>query len=319
MNMHNVKISRIVKETESIKSFELVRDDGSELPSFTAGAHVVVNLKDGLQRHYSLANDPDQRDRYLIAVLREPLGDGSQYMHDLLATGDTLSISEPKNHFSLEESARKHILIAGGIGITPIFSMLYALSKSDSDYHLYYCSRGPEVTAFHQELSDGPFSENITFVHDGGDPSKSLDVKSLLAEPDDRTHVYVCGPAGLINAVRDAGAHWPIGSIHFEAFASSGADEIHQDGDQPIEVEIASSGQVLHVPSDKTVLEVLLDNGIEVSRLCEEGYCGSCITDVLEGEPDHRDRILNDEERAANDCMTVCCSRAKSTRLKLDL
>lgn len=315
-----VRIARIVQEAEGIKLFELVDPQGGPLPPFTAGAHVIVQLGAGLDRQYSLANDPQERHRYVIAVLRDPASrGGSIHMHEALVEGQTLRIGPPQNHFPLAAEGTRHLLIAGGIGITPMRAMVHALSRTGADFHLYYCTRSPEMTAFRADLEKSTQPGQVTFVHDGGDPSKGLDAAKLLAEPGEGRHVYVCGPPGLIKGVREAAAHWPSGTVHFEVFSAEATEELHQDGDSGFQVEIASSGQVFEIPADRTILEVLLANDIEVPRLCEEGYCGSCITDVLEGVPDHRDVVLTEDEQASNKLVTVCCSRAKTGRLKLDL
>lgn len=315
-----VRIARIVQEAEGIKLFELVDPEGGQLPPFTAGAHVIVQLGQGLDRQYSLANDPQERHRYVIGVLRDPASrGGSIHMHEALAEGQTITISTPQNHFPLAADGKRHLLIAGGIGITPMRAMVHALSRSGADFHLYYCTRSPEMTAFRADLEQNASAGQVTFVHDGGDPSKGLDAAKLLAEHSDGLHAYVCGPPGLIKGVREAASHWPSGTVHFEIFSAEATEELHQEGDSSFQVEIASSGQVFEIPADKTILEVLLANDIDVPRLCEEGYCGSCLTDVLEGEPDHRDVVLTEDEQASNEMMTVCCSRAKTGRLKLDL
>ncbi len=314
-----VQVARVTQEAVEIRSYELVDPAGAQLPGFSSGAHLNVVLPSGQVRHYSLANDPAERHRYLIAVLREDGGrGGSQEMHDRVQSGDRLQISAPINNFPLSGEARRHLFIAGGIGITPILSMVRQTAREGADWRLHYCTRSPEHTAFAATLEEALYRPRVQLHHDGGDPVKGLDVAALLAEVRPATHVYCCGPAGLMAAVREAGAHWPQGSLHFEYFT---LDETAGDGAEnlPFEVEIASSGRVFQIPADKSILEVLEAHGLEVPSLCTEGLCGTCITGVLEGEPDHRDVILDDEEKATNTLMTICCSRAKGGRLKLDL
>lgn len=311
-----VKVNRVTDEAEGIKSFEFVDPSGGDLPPFTAGAHVDVFPPNGPARQYSLCNDPTERHRYVVSVLREPESrGGSVAMHTGVSGGMTISISAPRNNFPLSEEAKRHILIAGGIGITPVMAMVRHLQAAGADYRLYYCTKSEAQTAFRALLGAEPFAAHVEFIHDGGDPSKGLDVKATLATPEPGTHLYCCGPAGLMDAVKAASEHWPAGTVHFEYFTAD--QEVLSAPKSGFEVEIASSGAVFTVPDDKSILEVLRDNGIEVESMCEEGVCGTCITGLLEGEADHRDMILSDDEQANS--ITVCCSRAKSARLKLDL
>ena len=319
-NRMTLRVSAVREEAQDIKSFEFVAPDGSPLPAFTAGAHLDVHLPSGLVRQYSLANAPGETHRYLVAVLREAKGrGGSCEMHDKVRVGDTLQIGGPLNNFPLHETAARHLLIGGGIGITPMMAMLRHLSAAGADYSLHYCTRSPEKTAFMAELQQPPFAGQVTFHHDQGDPSKGLDVAALLRPHDEGLHVYCCGPAGLMAAVRAASEHWPKGTVHFEYFSVDESAIAPHGPDGPFEVEIESSGEVYRVPADKSVMEVLREHGHDVPSACEEGICGTCLTEVVEGEIDHRDLVLDDDEKAANDIMTVCCSRSKSPRLKLRL
>jgi len=315
-----LRVSAVRDEAQDIKSFEFAAADGSPLPAFTAGAHLDVHLPGGLVRQYSLANAPGETHRYLVAVLREEKGrGGSCEMHDKVGVGDLIEIGGPLNNFPLAETAAHHLLIAGGIGITPMMAMLRQLSADGADYSLHYCSRSPEKTAFMAELQRPPFADHVTFHHDQGDPSKGLDVAELLRSHREGQHVYCCGPAGLMAAVRAASAHWPKGTVHFEYFSVDETALAPHGPDGAFEVEIESSGEVYQVPADKTLMEVLRENGHDVPSACEEGICGTCLTEVVEGEIDHRDLVLDDDEKAAGDIMTVCCSRAKGGRLKLRL
>ena len=318
MDTLQVRVQKITQEAEDIRSFEFVDPNGGALPDFTAGSHLDVHLPNGLVRQYSLSNDPAETHRYVVAVLHEPAGrGGSAAMHEQVKEGDNLIITAPRNNFPLHEEAARHLLIAGGIGITPMLAMARRLTAISADYRLHYCSRSAEKTAFRDELTNPPFAERVEFHHDGGDPSKGLDVKALLSEIREGTHLYCCGPIGLMHAVTEASDHWPTGTVHFEFFAVD--PDVDEGPKEEFEIEIASSGAVLKVPADKTILDVLMDAGIAVESSCEEGLCGTCIVDVLEGEPDHRDFILDDDEKESNSLITVCCSRSKSARLKLDL
>ena len=314
-----VRVNDVVEEAVDIRSYEFADPQGNDLPPFTAGAHVDVHLSEGLIRQYSLSNDSGERHRYVVAVLHEPDGrGGSAYMHKNVHAGDLITISTPLNNFPLAEDATTHVLIAGGIGITPMLSMVRHLAQQGASYHLHYCARSPEKTAFRELLSAEPFVSNVTFHFDGGDPSQGLDVASLLRPYDLGTHVYCCGPTGLMDAVRNAASHWPTGTVHFEYFSVDPAIAAGSGVDEVFEVEIEDTGEVHQIPTDSTVLEVLRDAGHDLPSACEEGICGTCITEVVSGEIDHRDMVLDDSEREAGDLMTICCSRGKG-RLVLKL
>jgi vanillate O-demethylase ferredoxin subunit len=315
-----VRVAAIRHEAPGIKSYLLIDAAGGELPPFTAGAHVLVDLSIGVTRQYSICNDPTETHRYVIGVLREPNGrGGSAFMHDRVSVGDQLSISPPRNNFPLAEGARESLLIAGGIGITPILAMCRELHRRGAPFTLHYCTRSPEVTAFSEELAAAPFTARIRFHHDGGDPSRGLDVRGLLTDFRDGMHVYCCGPAGLMRAVQDATGHWPSGQIHFEFFNAAEGVTLERAGDTAFEVVLASTGRTFVVQPGRSILEVLRDHGIIVESLCQEGICGTCITKVLEGVPDHRDSVLDDMEKSQNKLIAVCCSRSRSPRLVLEL
>ncbi len=314
-----LKVAKITTEAEDIKSFELIDPSGGDLPAFEAGAHVDVNAPGGIPRQYSLSNDPAEANRYVIGVLREPAGrGGSAAMHDKVSEGDTLEITSPINNFPLSSVAEKHLLIAGGIGITPMLAMARYLERTGASWEMHYCTRTAEKTAFRDLLSAPPFADKVTFHHDGGDPAKGVDLKALLGRHEDGVHVYCCGPGGLMNAVQANTEHWPAGTAHFEFFSVDG-DTGPRDDDESFEVEVASTGKVYVIPADKSIIDVLNDDGLNIPFMCSEGICGTCITDVLEGEPDHRDMVLDDDEKESGELITVCCSRAKSKRLKLDI
>lgn len=313
-----LKVERIVQEAVGIRTFELIDPMGGPLPHFTAGAHIDVHGPDGHLRQYSLCNDPTETYRYVIAVLRDSNGrGGSVAMHDKVHEGDGVVVSVPRNHCPLHEEAERHLLIAGGIGITPMLAMAQRLNAIGADYALHYCTRSPDKTAFRTRLADEPFAQHAKIYHDGGNPSDGLDLRALLAHPEPGTNVYCCGPTGLLRALKDATAHWPDGTVHFEFFANdhSATTTIGQG----FEVVIASTGAVYSVPNHQSILQVLLDHGHDIDHSCDEGVCGTCILKVLDGEPDHRDLVLEDSEKKANTLITVCCSRAKSARLTLDL
>lgn len=314
-----VRVASIAQEAADIRSFELVAEDGRALPAFSAGAHVDVHLPDGLTRQYSLCNDPQENQRYLIAVLRDPLGrGGSVAMHDSVRVGDSLSISAPKNHFRLEASAGRHLLLAGGIGVTPILSMAEQLAASQARFEMHYCTRSIERTAFRDRIAQSRFAAHVAHHFDDGDPAQRLDIASRLKHPDADTHLYVCGPSGFMIAVLDGAraAGWPEARLHYEFFAG---DATPKAGEASFEVQLVSSGRVILVPGDQTVTQALASAGCALPTSCEQGVCGTCVTRVLSGEPDHRDFYLTPEEQQRNDQFVPCCSRAKSRRLVLDI
>jgi vanillate monooxygenase ferredoxin subunit len=318
MNTIEVRVARRACEAEGINSYELVRTDGAPLPPFEAGAHIDVHLAGNLVRQYSLCNAPGETHRYQIGVLRDVNSrGGSQAMHDQIDTGSVLHISAPKNHFPLVE-AQKTLLLAGGIGVTPILAMAEALATQGAAFAMHYSARSPERAAFRERIGASRFAGQVHFHYDSGDASQRLDLATLLANPDAGTHLYVCGPQGFIDHVLGSanGLGWPAAQLHVEYF---GAAAVDTTGDQAFDVKLASSGKVVTVPAGKSVLHVLEEQGVAIPYSCEEGVCGTCLTRVLEGVPDHRDMYLTDEEQAANDQFTPCCSRAKTKVLVLDL
>ncbi|QPL46096.1 oxidoreductase [Halomonas sp. A40-4] len=313
-----VEVKARHEEALGIATFELADPHGRPLPPFSAGAHIDVQVKEGVIRQYSLCNHSEERDRYLIGVLRDEASrGGSVAMHDEIKEGDFLLISAPKNHFPLKPAKRTYLL-AGGIGITPLLCMAERLARTETDFALHYCARSAERMAFRERIEASSFADKAHFYLDDDTASPALDLEKLLGEPDADAQVYVCGPGGFIDAVISTGKRcgWPDEQLHTEYFA--GAETASED-DGSFEVRIASSGAAFTVPADKTVHQVLAENGIEIMVSCEQGVCGTCLTGVLEGEPDHRDLYLEDDEHAANDQFTPCCSRAKSKTLVLDL
>jgi vanillate O-demethylase ferredoxin subunit len=318
MSELRVRVTRKVSEADGVASFELAPTEGEVLPPFDAGAHIDVHLRDGLVRQYSLCNPPRERHRYQIAVLRDPSSrGGSTAMHDDIEAGHVITISAPKNHFPLQPAGRS-LLFAGGIGVTPILAMAEALSAAGADFEMHYNARSPERTAFRERIVNSPYCSRVHFHFDSGDAAQKLDVAKVLGGPRPDTHIYVCGPGGYIDHVLGAASAlgWPPAQVHREYFTAAPIDAA---GDTAFDVRLAASGQVFTIPVGRTVVEVLLDNGITIPVSCEQGVCGTCLTRVLDGVPDHRDVYLTDEERAANDQFTPCCSRSKSAMLSLDL
>jgi len=317
--MLQVNVTRKADEADGICSFELCPVDGSTLPAFEAGAHIDIHIADGLTRQYSLCNDPTERHRYLISVLKDPSSrGGSRAMHEQVQSGQTLSISAPRNLFPLDRSAQRHLLFGGGIGITPMLAMAWELSHQGADFELHYCFRSSQRAAFVEMLAQTRFADRITLHDDSGPQTQKLDAPALLAAPHADTHLYVCGPTGFMNYILDAAqnAGWSQDRVHKEFFA---ADPVDQSANVPFEVELASNGQVFRIPAERSVFEVLDEAGIAIESSCEQGVCGTCVTRVLKGIPEHRDKFLTEAEHAANDRFTPCCSRARSSRLVLDL
>ncbi|MFL9878297.1 PDR/VanB family oxidoreductase [Herbaspirillum rhizosphaerae] len=318
MSQLQVKVISKTAEAEDIASFELAGIDGKPMPPFSAGSHIDVHIRDGLIRQYSLCNPPHESHRYQIGVLRDAKSrGGSVAMHGDIKVGDVLTISEPRNHFPLTQ-AKRTLLLAGGIGVTPILCMAERLAATAADFAMHYCARSPERTAFRDRIATSDFADRVVYHYDSGADEQKLKLAEMIATPDTDTHIYVCGPGGFIdhvvNTAKDKG--WPSAQVHLEYF---GAVPVETDGDAPFDVKIASSGQVFTIPAGETVIKILADNGVDIPVSCEQGVCGTCLTRVLDGVPDHRDLYLTDEERAANDQFTPCCSRAKSTLLVLDV
>ena len=317
--MMEVRVARKTAEALDICTFELVATSGASLPPFSAGSHIDVQVSPGLVRQYSLCNDPTEKHRYLIGVLRDPnTRGGSAGMHDLIAEGSVIRISEPRNHFQLVPAAKRSLLLAGGIGVTPILCMAERLAVVGAHFEMHYCTRSPERTAFRERILRSPFSGRVHFHHDDGDAQQKLDLPHLLESPAADLHLYVCGPGGFLDFVISTAKSkgWSEPNIHFEYFS---AKKVEGATEASFDVQIGSSGQSVHVPVGTSIAQALSDAGIEVPLSCEQGVCGTCLTRVLRGEPDHRDSYLTDAERSANDQMLLCCSRSKSPLLVLDL
>lgn len=315
----DVRIAKKQAAATDICTFELVAASGAPLPAFAAGSHVDVHLPNGLTRQYSLCNDPSESHRYLLAVLNDPESrGGSRAMHDLLSEGDTLKISGPKNHFALAHDATTHLLLAGGIGITPILCMAERLAIVGADFEMHYSARSVDRMAFRERIAASTFAGRVALHVDDGDAAQTLDLAATLAAPADGAHLYVCGPKGFMDAVlgHARAAGWPESRLHVEFFNAAIAKS---DDDGSFDVKLASSGKVVHVAKDETIIEALAAAGIEVPFSCEQGVCGTCLTRVLDGIPDHRDLYLMPDEQAKNDQFTPCCSRSKSKVLLLDL
>lgn len=310
-----VRISAKEPVAEDICLFELRAPDGGPLPAFTPGAHLGVRVPIGEMRKYSLCNDPDETDRYVIAVKKDHGGrGGSVSLIEQTKEGDELAITPPRNDFELKSGPSSYIFIAGGIGITPIRAMIkHLIATKGKPFKLYYFTRTPAMMAFREEFNEPAFRGKVVIHHDGGDPEKAYDLWPVLEEPKG-AHIYCCGPRGLMEAVRDMTGHWSSAAVHFEDF---GAAKARPEDNTPFVVRLAKSGESYEVPVDKSILEVLREAGKTLPSSCESGTCGTCRTRLIEGEADHRDLVLSDHERARN--IMICVSRAKSPELVLDL
>jgi phthalate 4,5-dioxygenase reductase subunit len=310
-----VRITEKRMVAQDICLFELRTPDGGPLAPFTPGAHLGVRVPNGEMRKYSLCNDPDESDRYVIAVKREHGGrGGSVSLIDDANEGDELAITAPRNDFELKPGPASYIFIAGGIGITPIRAMIKHLAATRAKpFKLYYFTRTPELMAFREEFSAPEFRGKVVIHHDGGDPDKAYDLWPVLEEPRG-AHLYCCGPRGLMEAVRDMTGHWSSAAVHFEDF---GAARAKPEDNTAFTVVLAKSGERHEVPVDRSILEVLRAAGKVLPSSCESGTCGTCKTKLVSGEADHRDLALAEHERARN--IMICVSRAKSSELVLDL
>lgn len=301
---------------EAVVRLTLGRPDGGALPAWEPGAHIDLHLGPdrSLVRQYSLCSSPDRCDRYEVAALREPESrGGSAYIADRLEPGDTVPVSAPRNNFPLVPSQR-YRFVAGGIGITPILPMIAAVESTGADWSLLYGGRARGSMAFADELVER-WGERVSVRPQ--DEYGLLDLTGLLASPTPGTAIYCCGPGPLLDAVQAASAPWPSGSLHIERFAP--AEPTATGGeDEGFEVEFARSGVTLQVAADQSIMEAAEEAGIPIVYSCEEGTCGSCELAVLAGEPDHRDFVLNDAERAAGKTMMICVSRARSSKLVLN-
>lgn len=308
-------IARSEMAAAEIRLFELRHPGGGVLPEFTPGAHLHVQVPNGTSRRYSLCDDPAERERYVIAVKREAAGrGGSISLVDTAKEGDQLTITALRNDFALVGNPASYIFIAGGIGITPIRSMIRHLQASGGKpFKLYYLTRSAELTAFRAELNAPAYRGKVFVHHDNGDSAHAFDLWPILEQPRG-AHVYCCGPRKLMEAVRDMTGHWPASAVHFEDF---GAGAAAARGDTDFSVRLARSGATYLVPAGTSILEILRRNGHNIASSCEAGSCGTCRTRLLGGEADHRDLVLAAHERGGE--IMVCVSRARSGELVLDL
>ena len=298
---------------EGVVSLTLTHPGGARLPDWTPGSHIDLVLPDGTTRQYSLCGDRWDAHTYRIAVLREPAGrGGSAHVHDRLRPGDRVGAGTPRNHFPLVPS-EKYLFIAGGIGITPLLPMVRQAELLGTDWQLLYGGRTRSSMAFREELT-AAYGERVQVVPQ--DELGLLDLVAWLGTPRSDTKVYCCGPGPLLAAVEGACAAWPPYALRTERFTAVRSAPVR---DTAFDVELRRTGRTVTVTPEVSVLEAVRRAGVEVLSSCEQGTCGTCLTPVLAGRPDHRDSVLADHERAANDCMFLCVSRSCGDRLVLDL
>jgi ferredoxin-NADP reductase len=307
-----VRVNAIRYAARDTNLYELVRPEGGPLPAYEPGAHIDLHLPNGLVRQYSLIN-PEQTESYTLGIKRDPASrGGSRHIHDEVRVGRTLKISAPRNNFPLNENAQHVVLFAGGIGITPIWCMVQRLEKLGRSWQLYYACRSRADMAFLEALAELAGSQ---FHFDDESGGNFLDIPGIVAQAPIDTHLYCCGPTPMLNAFEAATANWPRGQIHVEYFTPK------QEADKKggFVVELARSGQEFVIPEGMSILQVLLDAGVDCDYSCELGICGACEQRVIAGIPEHRDAILTEEEQASNTKVMICCAGCKSERLVLDL
>lgn len=307
----------IIDETPDIRSFRFVRADGQDLPEYEPGAHIDVTAPSGITRQYSLCGPLDDKRAYTVAVKKEVESrGGSRSLHDDVTVGMELEIGAPRNLFALDPAAKEHLLFGAGIGVTPLLSMAYRLHATNAPFTLHYFVRSEEHAAFFQLMKTLPFAGKIQF-HFGILPDQLPSYLEERMAVNSTAHVYTCGPGPFMDlVVTAAGKTRPEDHIHLEHFK---AEPVAEGDADSFEVKLASSGKILNVPASMTILKVLEQEGIAIDTSCKEGICGSCVIPVLDGEPDHRDHCLSKKEKAANNQICTCVSRAKSAMLVLDL
>lgn len=308
-----VKVASKQRAADGIVALELVSPQGDALPQFHAGAHIDVHIDGLTPRQYSLCGDPEDRRMYRIGVLRDEGSRGtSVHLNDTVQVGDELQISEPKNHFPLMP-AEHYVLLAGGIGITPLMCMAMTLHKRHASFELHYACRSESRAAFLSELKAAPYASQVHTWWDDV-PGQSLNLDHVVAKRSGLSKLYVCGPTGLLDSAQNKASQfgWEKDNVHVEYFSGGNTAS---DSDTDFELEIASTGEVIVVKKSESALNAMLACGIDIPCSCEEGVCGMCITQVVSGTPDHRDRYLTDAEKAKNDVFAPCCSRSKSGRL----
>ncbi|MGE3248083.1 MAG: 2Fe-2S iron-sulfur cluster-binding protein [Beijerinckiaceae bacterium] len=308
-----MRLTAIRYEAQDTHSFEFSPLDGKALPQVEPGAHIDLHLPNGMMRQYSLVTAEGSRTSYVVGVKKDRASrGGSKYIHDQLKVGQTLQVGGPRNNFPLDESASHSVLIAGGVGITPIWCMAQRLIAKGESWSMFYSCRTRAEAAFLGDLADRP---EVTLHFDDESAGTFLDLGKIVAEAPEGAHFYCCGPTPMLQAYEAAAAGLPEGHMHVEYFTA--AEEAATEGGYTVVLQ--RSGREFPIPEGKTILQVLREAGLDVTYSCEEGVCGACETAVVSGTPDHRDNILTDREREESKTMMICCSGSKSARLVLDM
>lgn len=313
----SLRVALVRDVAERIRSIVFESVDGIVLPAFEAGAHLrfAIPLSDGgaCTREYSLVNEPGHRTHYEIAVLHDERGRGGSRQMHALRVGDLVTAQGPINAFPIVADADEHLLLAGGIGITPLFCMARALKARDASMTIHYAARTPAHMAYRDELA----ALGAQLYFDNGEPSRGLPLTALLAHPKPRRHLYVCGPARMIAATIEIATAlgWPASHVHHESFGGA----VALIGDQPIRIHLKASQRTIEVAGDESILDALVREGLDPLHDCRRGECGLCVTQVVDGVPEHRDHVLSARERACGRVMCTCVSRAQTPELTLDL
>lgn len=313
-------VTRLSREAEDVRGVELQAEDASELPAFTAGAHIDLYLPGGVVRQYSLLNDPQERTRYCLGIGLAPASrGGSRYVHQNLQVGHKVRVGPPRSLFGIEPAATEHVFIAGGIGITPILSMIRWCIARERPWRLLYGVRSRSRAAFLWDLA--PHRRSVMLHVDEESQDGFADLRGFLDVAPPGAHVYCCGPSPLMNAVADAGvqAGFASSALHFERFSGESRVAKVENADKPFDIVLRQSGHRFTVPAGISILETLENHGMGIPCSCREGLCRTCEVPLLQGAADHRDYVLTDEERAANNTILVCVSRARGGELVLDI
>jgi len=314
--LYDVVVKNRHVEGGNIAVMEFESATSTTLPKVEAGAHIDVHLPNGMVRQYSLCQNPNDEGKFRLGILRDPESrGGSISAFDEIKDGMQIQVSEPKNLFPLLK-AKHSVLIGGGIGITPLITMAYQLAHEGASFELHYCGASPEKCAFVDEIKNGELAKHTTFHFKSEGASHRAFFESAIKDIDLESHIYTCGPVGFMDWVINlATTHdFPEQQIHKEYFQV----ETDTSGDS-FEVVAERSGKIIMVEAGETILQALAKEGIDIEMSCEQGVCGTCMCDVIEGEPDHRDVYFTDEEKASNEQILVCCSRSKTPRLVLDI
>jgi ferredoxin-NADP reductase len=315
-----VRVDALREEAHGVRSFSISRLDGLPFDRYEPGAHIDVTSPSGLTRQYSLCGDPECLASHIFAVKKEAESrGGSRSLHEEVSVGTELSIGAPRNLFRLEESASEHILIGAGIGVTPLLSMAYRLAARQARFTLHYFARSETHAAFMTLLARAPFDQHVKLHFGVQRECLPEELDACLREAGLNAHVYTCGPAPFMDLVVDrAQARLPAEAIHLERFKAEPAAATDNLLDS-FDVQLASTGQTVRVDAKTSIVDALASIGIEVDTSCGEGVCGTCMVDVVSGEPEHRDHCLSKAERASNSVICCCVSRSRSPVLVLDL